>query len=265
MVDYSRYKMVKVEKKGKVAVVTLNRPDALNSVNPEVHGELEDIFADITRDDGVNAIVLTGAGRAFSAGGDIKGMEARLNAGFSAKVRFNSARRLIHNFLEIEQPIIAAVNGDAIGLGATLALFCDIIIASEKARFADTHVRVGVVAGDGGSIIWPLLCGPAKAKEYLMTGDLLSAAEAERIGLLNHVVPPDQVMPKAMEMAERLANGPTRAIRWTKLACNKRLRDEVNLVLDASLGVEFLTFFTDDHKEATKAFIEKRAPQYKGT
>ena len=265
MVDYSRYKMVKVEKKDKVAVVTLNRPEALNAVIPEMHGELEDIFADITRDDEVNAIVLTGAGRAFSAGGDIKGMESRLNAGFSAKVRFNSARRLIHNFLEIEQPIIAAVNGDAIGLGATLALICDIIIASEKARFADTHVRVGIVAGDGGAVIWPLLCGISKAKEYLMTGDLLSAAEAERIGLLNHVVPPDQVMPKAMEMAQRLANGPTRAVRWTKLSCNKRLKDEVNLVLDASLGVEFLTFFTDDHKEATKAFIEKRAPQYKGT
>ena len=265
MVDYSRYQNLTVEKKDKVAVVTLNRPDALNAVVPELHTELEDVFAEITRDDEVNAVVLTGAGKAFSAGGDVKGMNARLTAPFSARIRFNPARRLIHNLLEVEQPIIAAVNGDAIGLGATLALFCDIIIASDKARFGDPHVRVGIVAGDGGAVIWPLLCGIAKAKEYLMTGDLMSANEAERIGLINHVVPPEELMPKAVELAQRLANGPTRAIRWTKLSCNKRLRDEVNLVLDASLAVEFLTFFSDDHAEATRAFIEKRSPQFKGT
>lgn len=164
----------------------------------------------------------------------------------------------------MEQPIVAAVNGDAVGLGATLALFCDIIIASEKARFGDPHVRVGLVAGDGGAVIWPLLCGVTKAKEYLMTGDLISAAEAERIGLINHAVPLGEVMPKAIELARRLANGPTRAIRWTKLACNKRLRDEVNLVLDASLAVETISMLTEDHREAARAFVEKRSPKFKG-
>jgi len=181
-----------------------------------------------------------------------------------ARVPLRYGKRLIHNMIEVEQPIIAAVNGDAVGLGATLALFCDIIIASEKARFGDPHVRVGLVAGDGGAVIWPLLCGVAKAKEYLMTGDLISAAEAERIGLINHVVPPGEVMPKAMELAHRLANGPTRAIRWTKLACNKRLRDEVNLVLDASLAVETISMLTEDHREAARAFVEKRSPKFKG-
>lgn len=145
-----------------------------------------------------------------------------------------------------------------------MALFCDVIIASEDAKIGDPHVSVGLVAGDGGAVIWPLLCGLAKAKEYLMTGDLMTAAEAERIGLINHVVPQAEVMPKSMELAHRLANGPTLAIRWTKLSCNKRLRDEVNLVLDASLAVETLSMISEDHQEATRAFVEKRTPQYKG-
>jgi enoyl-CoA hydratase len=174
------------------------------------------------------------------------------------------AGRLIRNLIEVEQPIIAAVNGHAIGLGATIALFCDTIIASEQAKIGDPHVKVGLVAGDGGAVIWPLLCGLARAKEYLMTGDLMSATEAERIGLINHVVPPDEVMPRAMELAQRLANGPAKAIRWTKMACNKRLRDEVNLALEAGLAAETISMFTEDHKEATRAFVEKRAPKFKG-
>ena len=263
--DYSRYKLIKVEKGNKIAVLTLNRPEALNAINAELHTELEDIFADMARDDDINVVVLTGAGRAFCAGGDVKGMDARqFDDPLKARVPLRYGKRLIHNMIEVEQPIVAAVNGDAVGLGATLALFCDIIIASEKARFGDPHVRVGLVAGDGGAVIWPLLCGVAKAKEYLMTGDLISAAEAERIGLINHVVPPGEVMPKAMELAHRLANGPTRAIRWTKLACNKRLRDEVNLVLDTSLAVETISMLTEDHREAARAFVEKRSPKFKG-
>lgn len=261
--DYSRYELINVEKVGKVAVFTLNRPDALNAINAQLHTELEDIFVDVARDHDVNAIVLTGAGRAFSAGGDVKAM------GTSPQERLKRspttyARRLIHNLIDVEQPIIAAVNGHAIGLGATIALFCDIIIASEKAKIGDPHVKVGLVAGDGGAVIWPLLCGLAKAKEYLMTGDPVSATEAERIGLINHAVPPDQVMPKAMEMAERLASGPTKAIRWTKMACNKRLRDEVNLVLEAGLAAETISMFTEDHREAARAFSEKRPPVFKG-
>jgi enoyl-CoA hydratase len=263
--DYSRYELIKVEKDDRVAVFTLNRPESLNAVNPQLHTELEDIFADVAQDSDVNVVVLTGAGRAFCSGGDVKGMDARQADG-SARLRdpLRYAKRLIYNMMDVDQPIIAAVNGHAVGLGATIALFCDIIIASENARFGDPHVKVGLVAGDGGAVIWPLLCGIAKAKEYLMTGDLITAAEAERIGLINHVVSPEEVMPKAMELAHRLANGPTKAIRWTKLACNKRLRDEVNLVLDTSLAVEAISMQTEDHREAARAFAEKRAPKYKG-
>ncbi len=262
--DYSRYKLIKVEKDGKVAIFTLNRPESLNAINWQLHSELEDIFADVTRDDDVNAVLLTGAGRAFCSGGDVKAMDAGVFEPLKARMPLRNPRRLIHNILEVEQPIIAAVNGHAIGLGATLALFCDIIVASEQAKIGDPHVKVGLVAGDGGAVIWPLLCGLVKAKEYLMTGDLMTAAEAERIGLINYAVPPDEVMPKALELAHRLANGPTRAIRWTKLSCNKRLHDEVSRVLDASLAVESLSMLTEDHKEATRAFAEKREPKFKG-
>ena len=136
--------------------------------------------------------------------------------------------------------------------------------AAENARFGDTHIRVGLVAGDGGAVIWPLLVGVAKAKELLFTGDLIDAREAERIGLINRVVPAGKAYDEAFALAKRLAAGPTRALRWTKLAANKRLKDEVNLVLDASLAVETLSFATEDHKEAARAFVEKRAPKFTG-
>ncbi len=260
MVDYSRYRFIKVEKENRVATMTLNRPEARNAIMEEMHFELEDVFVDLARDDEVNAVVVTGAGRVFCAGGDVKQMKMDS----FAPVVLMGARRLIHNMLDVEKPIIAALNGDAVGLGATIALFCDIIFAAENARIGDPHVSVGLVAGDGGAVIWPLLVGLAKAKEMLLTGDLISATEAERIGLINRVVPIEELHSTAMALATRLASGPTWAIRWTKTALNKRLRDEVNLVLDLSLSAERLTMTTQDHREAVQAFREKRAPQFKG-
>jgi enoyl-CoA hydratase/carnithine racemase len=263
MADYSRYETLNIDVVEQVATITLNRPEVLNAVNPQMHTELEELFGKIGYDDNINAIVLTGAGRAFCAGGDVKGMDQRAREG-ARRIPLRSAKRLIQNMLDVEQPLIAAVNGDAVGLGATIALFCDMIIAAENARFGDTHVRVGLVAGDGGAVIWPLLVGVAKAKELLFTGDLINAREAERIGLINRVVPQGKAYEEALALAKRLAVGPTRAIRWTKLATNKRLKDEVNLVLDASLAVETLSMATEDHKEAARAFVEKRAPRYTG-
>ena len=260
--DYSRYKTLKIERQGKVLVVAFNRPEALNAVNAELHREMSMVFADIKADTEAEAIVLTGSGRAFSAGGDIKWFQQMTPPQLDAL--FTEARKIIMDLLEVEQPIIAAINGAATGLGATVALFCDTIFAAENARIGDPHVMVGIVAGDGGAIIWPWLLGPARAKQYLMTGDLLNAQEAERIGLVNKVVPADQLMPTAMAFANRLANGPTRAIRYTKASVNKILRETANLVLDTSLAYEKLTFGTEDHKEAVNAFIEKRQPQFKG-
>jgi enoyl-CoA hydratase/carnithine racemase len=264
MPNYSRYQTLTIDCADQVATVTLNRPEVLNAVSPQMHSELEELFGEMAYDDTINAIVFTGAGRAFCAGGDVKGMDARVREG-ARRIPLRSAKRLIQNMLEVEQPIIGAINGDAVGLGATLALFCDIILADEEARFGDTHIRVGLVAGDGGSVIWPLLVGLARAKEFLLTGDLISATEAERIGLVNRVVPSGQAYSEGLALAKRLAAGPTRAIRWTKLSLNKRLKDEVNLVLDASLAVETLSMATEDHREAARAFVEKRAPRFTGT
>jgi enoyl-CoA hydratase len=267
MVDYSKYEALKIEKADRIATVTLNRPDSLNAVNPVMHRELCGIWLDLAVDDEVNAIILTGAGRAFCAGGDVKGMANRGGSGEGRQRTLMTpaeARRIVENMLDVEQPIIGAINGDAVGLGATIALLTDITVVSEKARFADTHVRVGIVAGDGGAVIWPLLIGPHRAKEFLMRGHFINGAEAGRIGMVNYAVPPEQVMTKARELAQELADGPTWAIRWSKLAVNKWLKQQANLILDASLAYEMMTFGTEDQKEAARAFVEKRKPHYTG-
>lgn len=263
-VDYSRYQTLKVEKQDRIAIMTWNRPAALNSINHQMHLELEDIWLDLQQDDEVYAVVTTGAGRVYSAGGDLKDQRASL-VNNTFYVNHYMARRLILNLLTLDKPLIAAMNGDAIGLAANLILYHDIIIASDDAHLGDPHVRVGLVAGDSGCIVWPMAAGPAKAKELLLTGDLIGAKQAESLGIINYAVPRDQVMPRAMEFARRLAYGPTRAIRWTKVCYNKRLKDEVNMVLDASLGLEFAeTFGRHDHLEAVSAFYEKREPHYTG-
>ncbi|HEV3110440.1 MAG TPA: enoyl-CoA hydratase-related protein [Candidatus Binataceae bacterium] len=270
MWDYSEYQQVKIEVAERVATVTLNRPDALNAVTNRLHHELENVWLDLASDRDVNAIVLTGAGRAFCAGADLRGVNSgELTKGAAKNNRFDrgpisasNGRRIIENMLDVEQPIIGAINGDAIGLGATLALLCDIIVVSEKARFADTHVKIGVVAGDGGAVIWPLLIGPHRAKEFLMRGNLISGAEAGRMGMVNYALPPEEVMTKANQLARELADGPTWAIRWSKLAVNKWLKEQANLIMDAGLAYEMMTFKTKDHKEAIKAFMEKRKPNY---
>jgi enoyl-CoA hydratase len=264
MMDYDRYKALTVEKQGKTALVTLNKPESMNAFDVELHFELEDVLDDLAKDNEVNAIVLTGAGKAFSAGGNLKMMQEALKDKSLPRILMNRAYRLINNILALEKPIIAAVNGHAVGLGATIALFCDVIFASENARFSDPHVSVGVVAGDGGCVIWPLLIGVARAKQYLMTGDPIGAKEAEQIGLINKAVPQDQVLPMAMAFAQRLANGPIKAIGWTKMSINEMLRNQVNLVLRTSLATEFLCFESADHAEAVNAFVEKRVPKFTG-
>jgi enoyl-CoA hydratase/carnithine racemase len=225
---------------------------------------MDEAFEQVGSDPDVNAIVLTGAGKVFSSGGDISAMRHSPSQPTGAPFGVETARKHINTVFNIEQPVIAALNGDAIGMGATVALFCDIVLASEKARIGDPHVWRGLVAGDGATAIWPLLVGMNKAKEMLLTGDLISAREAERIGLVNRVVPQEEVMPAAMELATRLSKGPSKAMRWTKLCLNKKLRQDINLILDASLALEDLTARTEDFREAVLAYLEKRTPQFKG-
>ena len=263
--DYGRYQTLLIEKDSDgVAVVTLNRPEKRNAVNDQMHGELEAIFVDLSNDDDVRAVVLTGAGSAFCAGGDVEAMKSGYFRPTGPAAPFHQVRRLILNLLEVEQPIVAAVNGDGAGLGGTIPLFSDVIVMAETARLADTHVRMGLVAGDGGVVIWPWLVGMARAKEYLLTGQWIDGREAERIGLANYAVPQEQVLPKAMEIARRLAQGAPLAIRWTKYSVNKLLRDHVNLALDTSMFLEAATMGSEDLQEAANAFFEKRKPEFRG-
>jgi enoyl-CoA hydratase len=264
MIDYSKYKAVLVEKDDRVATVTLNRPNSLNAVNDDMGADFDTLFRDLSRDEEIDAIILTGAGRAFCAGGDVKNMDARnVAATRDFPMDPRDPGRLLNDILDVEQPIIAAINGDAIGLGATIALFCDITIAAETARLADTHVRIGVVAGDGGAVIWPPLIGPNRAKEYLMRSNLLKGTEAARLGLVNYAVPAAEVMPKARELARELADGPRWAIRWTKQSVNKLVKKALHQVLDASAALEAVTFGTPQHQEAARAFVEKRKPNFR--
>jgi enoyl-CoA hydratase len=263
--SYERYETVRVEKDDDgVAVVTLNRPEKRNAVSLQMHDELEQLFVDLADDDEIRAIVLTGAGEAFCAGGDVEAMKTGEFRPVGPAIPFRAVRRLISNLLEVEQPIVAAVNGDGAGLGATIPLFCDIIFMAETARLADTHVLMGLVAGDGGVVIWPWLVGMARAKEYLLLGQWIDGVEAERIGLINYAVSSEDLMPRALEVARRLARGAPQAIRWTKYSVNKVLRDHVNLALDSSMFLEAATMSSEDLEEAARAFYEKRRPVFRG-
>jgi enoyl-CoA hydratase len=263
---YENYKFLLVENKDGIATVTINRAETLNSVTPDVHTELEYIWIDLARDPDVKAIVLTGAGRAFSAGGDVKAMAARALTPYGNKYALAvPSLRIFEHMLSTPQPIIAAVNGDALGLGMTLALFADISIVAEDARLGDTHIKIGLVAGDGGAVIWPLIIGVQKAKEFLMRGKPVRGHEAAAMNLVNHAVPKDQVLAKAQEMAAEIAANPYWAVSWTKLSINKMIKQQLNLIMDSSIAYESLTMMTNDYKEAATAFAEKRTPSFTGS
>ena len=255
---------IRFDRRGQVLVVTIDHPSSsLNAVDATLHADLTALFAHLRRETEARAVVLTGSGKAFSAGGDFDWFPTLRGADRLDALR-RDARQLIQDLLDVEIPIVAALNGHAVGLGASIALLCDVIFMSTAATISDPHVRVGLVAGDGGAVIWPLALGPARAKQYLLTGDALSAAEAERIGLVNRVVAPDELMNAALAFAERLAAGAPLAIRYTKLAVNKLVKDALNTAFDASTALELVTFQSDDHAEALAAIREKREPEFRG-
>lgn len=267
-IDYSEFDFFTVEiGDDGVAVVTMNAPETLNAIGPHNHWQLEDIWLKLGRDERIKVIVITGAGRAFSAGGDIKLMAARAQTEYGLKYALRvpiNTLRLWDQLLMVPQPVIAAVNGDAIGLGTSIFAFCDMSVAAEDARLGDTHVRVGLVTGDGGAVMWPLLVGPQRAKEYLMRGKLLDGRKAEQIGLVNYAVPKEEVLDEALKIAREIAGQPVWAVRWSKAAVNKQLKAQVNLVGELSIAYEAMTMLTNDYKEATNAFANKQKPQFKG-
>ena len=259
------YETLKLTRTGRLLTITLNRPDALNAVDLRMHEELAEVFAFAARDAGSDVIVLTGAGRAFSAGGDLDHVEH--NAAhphlFDEEVRL--AKRIVLAMLDLDKPLVCRLNGHAVGLGATLALLCDVIFASDKARIGDPHVAIGLVAGDGGAVVWPQRIGLCRAKEYLLTGELLTAAKAAEIGLINHSLPAEQLDAAVSAFCERLLNGSRNAIRWTKVLLNLELKRVATAVMDAGIAYEAVTQRSADHREGIRALREKRAPKFDGS
>ena len=262
--DQGSYETIKVDKEDRVLTLTLNRPEQLNAVNGVMHEELSRVFSDAARDPDSDVIVLTGSGRAFCAGGDIDWMQAAIDNPLCFERTAVEGKQIIFSLLDCEKPIVAKVNGPAVGLGATLALFCDIIFAADDAKFGDPHIRVGLVAGDGGAVIWPQLVGYARAKEYLMTGKSLTAIDAMKIGLINHAVPNEELEEKTAGFVLRLRASPRQAVRWTKTTVNIGLKQLAHAVMDVGLSYEMMSNRTEDHQEAVNSFREKRKPTFVG-
>lgn len=261
---FAGYSTLKFERRGRVIQVTIDRAETLNAVDAAMHEDLARVFYELDEDPDSDIVVLTGAGRAFCAGGDAQWMQAMMDEPAKFRGIAPQAKRIVFGLLELEKPIICRLNGAAAGLGATIALMCDIVIAADTASIGDPHVRMGFVAGDGGAVIWPQLIGFARAKELLMTGEMLGAERAAALGLVNHVVPADELDARVEQMATRLASGARWAIRWTKTVANIPLRKLAHDLMDASVAYEMLSNLTEDHREAVAAFRAKRRPRFTG-
>ncbi|MFC7157658.1 enoyl-CoA hydratase/isomerase family protein [Halomarina halobia] len=244
-----------------VLTIEIDRPDNLNAVNDPLHAELSTVFDDAYEMD-ARVVVLTGKGDAFSAGGDVNWMKDNIENPENFHKTIREGEQIVESIVNLEKPIIAKVNGDATGLGATLALFCDIVMMSDDARIGDPHVKVALVAGDGGAVIWPLLTSLNKAKELLMTGDLISAKEAEELGLVNHVVPAEELDERTAEMIDKLASGPQTAIQFTKKTLNSWLELGNTIALQRGIALEAVGQQHPDHEEAVDAFLERRRPNF---
>ncbi len=244
-----------VESIGAVRLVTLNRPEKMNSVSQPLHRALAAIWDQILDDTGARAVVLTGAGRAFCAGGDAANFIQNHHDPAHRRRSIGGARRLADAMIDFPLPVVAAVNGLAIGLGCTLAVLCDIVLISDQAYMAETHVGVGLTAGDGGAAVWPLMTSILKAKELVFLGDRVSSDEAVRLGLANRVVPAASLMGEAIALAERLAALPPQALQTTKRAFNIHLKHAADNVMDFSLEAEYISFGTEEARATAEKLV----------
>ncbi len=261
MQGYSRFEFAR---QGRILTVSIAAPGPVNAIDAALHAELARLFADLQHDADSDLVVLTGKGRAFCAGGDFDWFDEQIREPAKFRDIGWEAKRIVTSLLELEKPILCRLNGAAAGLGATIALMCDIIVADETALIGDPHVKVGLVAGDGGAVIWPALVGMARAKEYLLTGDMLSAAKAAEIGLINHAVPADRLDAKVAEIAAKILSNPRHAVRWTKAVMNQPLKQLAVQSMDASIAYETLSNMTADRAEAVAAMRERRLPKLTG-
>lgn len=248
-----------VTEDGDVRVVTLNRPRHLNGVSAELHRELAAVWGRLAQDDQARAVVLTGAGRAFSAGGDIDHLLRHCEDPALRETSIARDRQIQTAMIRFPLPVVAAVNGPAVGLGCSLALGCDVVLMADDAYLADPHVSVGLVAGDGGVTLWPLLTSLLRAKEYLFTGDRIPAAEAERLGLANRVVAADSLHTEALALAHRLAAQPARALRATKAALASVVEQVSRAGMEYALAAEKETMAGDEYREIISALARRRA------
>lgn len=264
--DFEKYQTIAFTRRGRILYVTFNQPEKLNSFAGLGHTELSEVWDDVAEDPDSDIVVVTGAGRAFSAGGDIEHMQDIRD---NPKVWFQinrEAKRIVCSLLECDKPVIAKVNGDAIGLGSTVVTCCDMVFAADHARFGDPHNNVALSTGDGGQITWPAHIGFAKAKHYLLTGEKLSAQEAERIGLINGYMPADELDEYVDKYADKLAAMPIQSLRVSKATINIPLRQMAASMMDAGMAYEcMVATLTDDHQEAINAFRDKRRPEFKGS
>ncbi len=257
-----QYETLALTREGRRLTITMNMPDTMNAVTALMHEELAEVFTVAAMDEGSDVIVLTGAGRAFSAGGNLDHLANNAANPHLFEKDLQQAKRILGAILDLEKPLICRMNGHAVGLGATLALFCDIVYASEKAKIGDPHVALGLVAGDGGAIIWPQRIGLTLAKEFLLTGELLGAQRAADIGLINKCLPAEELDAAVDELCGKLLNGAQNAIRWTKVLTNMELKRLAGSVLEAGIAYEAVSVRTPDHQEGVKALQEKRAPVF---
>ena len=264
---YAKYRDLKIERRGRILVITLDSPP-LNAITPLGHLELSTIFEEINHDQETDVVVLTGAGaRGFSAGGDVGRMVDRYETQDHAmwNQQMLEARHIIYGMLRLEKPLIGRINGHAIGLGSTLVSFCDISYMMAKARIADTHVNIGLTAGDGGSLMWPLLIGFQKARYHLLTGEAMTGREAADCGLITGAAETiEELDEKVFGMAERLAASPRLAVSTTKMAVNLVLRNMLEGLVETHLGFETQTAWTKDHHEAGLSFRDNRPPKFTG-
>jgi enoyl-CoA hydratase/carnithine racemase len=251
-----------VDADGPVRIVTLNRPDALNAMSDELHDALASVWQRLSGDWDARAVVLTGAGRAFSAGGDVPGFLETVRNPDHRRSGFREAGRMVTEMLRFHLPVIAAVNGPAVGLGASVAVMSDIVYMAEGAFLADPHVAMGLVAADGGSVTWPAMMSILRAKEYLFTGDRIYADDALKLGLANRVFPADRLMPEALAFAHRLAKLPAQPLQDTKRAINLHLTAAAGRVLPYALAAEELSFSYPDVARTAASFAA-RAEQNK--
>ncbi len=259
---FDRYSRLQIDEHAHgVMLITLSNPGKLNATDAGLHAELSTIFADVHASPEVRAVVVTGEGTAFSAGGDLDWIGEQVGNYERTMSVMREAGDIVRTMIECDTPIVSAINGVAVGAGLAVALMADISIIDQDTKLTDGHLRLGVAAGDHAVAIWPLLCGMAKAKYYLLTSDFIDGREAERIGLVSKAVPAAEVLPEALAIADRLARGPRQATALTKRALNHWLRQALPN-FEASLAYEMLNFLGPEATEGLAALRERRRPEF---